>query len=268
MSATSSLASILSLVVVTSLGLAACAAADDAPAPDDGTAPAIQDEELKKSITSCQVDGDCVAVPRGGCCSNGWKDAVNAKQTKAYESATKCKTVPRPFCPMYVVRDMRVAQCDGATRQCKMFAADDIACGGFTAHPHQCPTGTTCSHLGVNPDAAGNCVVDALLPLQGAWGADQATLAITKSGGSVGEGCGDATLENIEMTDATHFTANGSHTAGTGVRPPQGQGPVATPATFVGRLSGSTLTLTMHEGAATTKWTFTKNRHVDLVHCL
>ncbi len=154
-----SVLSFVALASITTFSVVACQANTDA-SPDDDETGSVQSEELKKSITSCSVDDDCVAVPRGGCCQNGWNEAVNKHHTKAYANATKCTLNPRPMCPMYMVHDTRVAQCDTAKKQCKMFEIDEIKCGGFMMNSHQCPTGYSCDHTGVNPDLPGKCVQD------------------------------------------------------------------------------------------------------------
>jgi hypothetical protein len=68
---------------------------------------------------ACTTDTDCVAVPRAGCCDNGWKEAVAASQKDAYAQANAC-TRQRPVCPMYKVRDRRVAYCDPQAHLCAM----------------------------------------------------------------------------------------------------------------------------------------------------
>ena len=144
----------LSLVGATAV---ACSTSTD-PSPDDSSAEST-DEELRASITSCKADDDCVAVPRGGCCSNGWKEAVNKHHIRAYENATKCK-VQNMMCPMYVVLDKRVAQCNTGTNKCEMVQPEDIRCGGFTMNPHSCPDGYSCDFAGVVPDVPGTCKAD------------------------------------------------------------------------------------------------------------
>jgi hypothetical protein len=150
--------SFFAFAALASFSVIACTASTDDSSSDDSSS-SVQDQELKKSTTSCNVDDDCVAVPRGGCCSNGWKEAVNKHHTKAYENATKCKN-PQQICPMFVVLDQRVAQCDTGTKQCKMVDIGDIACGGFTANPHECPAGYSCDTTGVTPDLPGTCKQD------------------------------------------------------------------------------------------------------------
>jgi hypothetical protein len=105
---------------------------------------------------SCQVDSDCVAVPVAGCCNNGWKIAVNQGQVDAYDAANAC-TTPHPICPLYIVNDTRVAECSSSTHKCEMIDPTAIRCGGFVAHPHQCPTGYQCHYTNV-PDVPGTCV--------------------------------------------------------------------------------------------------------------
>lgn len=146
--------SFFALAAITSFSVVACTASTDTA--EEPTAES-QDQDLKKSITACNTDDDCVAVPQGGCCSNGWLAAVNKHHTQAYENATKCK-VQNMMCPMYVVDDTRVAQCNTAKKQCEMVHVEDIACGGFIMNAHQCPDGYTCDHTGKNPDTAGTCV--------------------------------------------------------------------------------------------------------------
>jgi len=73
------------------------------------------------AFQACQADSDCVAVPRVGCCHNGWKEAVNVAQKDAYAASFTCQT--RPLCPMYIIRDMRVPRCDLHTHLCGMVQA-------------------------------------------------------------------------------------------------------------------------------------------------
>jgi hypothetical protein len=69
---------------------------------------------------ACQTDADCIAVPRAGCCRNGWKEAVAVTQQDAYAQANACTRTPRPICPMYIARDSRVARCDPQAHLCTM----------------------------------------------------------------------------------------------------------------------------------------------------
>lgn len=68
---------------------------------------------------ACQQDSDCVAVPRVGCCNNGWLEAVNTGQKDAYAKSFVCPA-PRPMCPMYIVHDTRTPKCDTTTQLCIM----------------------------------------------------------------------------------------------------------------------------------------------------
>jgi hypothetical protein len=99
--------------------------------------------EGKPSFYDCQTDDDCVAISKGGCCANGWKVAVNVNEVMAYEAANAC-TVKNPICPLYVVNDTRVAQCNTTTNQCEMVApkcVDNVLCKLGT---HWSPTACKC----------------------------------------------------------------------------------------------------------------------------
>jgi hypothetical protein len=87
--------------------------ASSASNEEDGGAPA--------RFRACGADSDCVAVPRVGCCHNGWKEAVAASQKDAYAASFVCPD-PHPVCAMYLIRDAREPQCDRATRLCRMMA--------------------------------------------------------------------------------------------------------------------------------------------------
>jgi hypothetical protein len=89
------------------LDASAMASSDDAGAP--------------VRFRACSADTDCVAVPRVGCCHNGWKEAVAASQKDAYTASFVCPD-PHPVCAMYLIRDAREPQCDRATRLCTMIA--------------------------------------------------------------------------------------------------------------------------------------------------
>ena len=132
----SKLVSLFALVAASSFSVAACAANTDQPAAEE---PAASDEQDLSSakITACTTDADCVAVPQGGCCNNGYLAAVNKHHTKAYENSTECKTVPRPFCPQFLVHDTRIAQCNETAGKCEMVAPKDCRTTG-------CGTGSKC----------------------------------------------------------------------------------------------------------------------------
>ncbi len=92
-----------------------------ASAPEAGPAATTDvDGGLAARFRSCNADPDCVAVPRAGCCRNGWNEAVNASQKDAYEQAYACTRTPRPICPMFMVRDTRVARCNAQSHLCEM----------------------------------------------------------------------------------------------------------------------------------------------------
>jgi hypothetical protein len=106
------------------------------PPPAPSTAPVASDETMmgpgpaeengadagNAQYRGCQQDGDCIAVPRVGCCNNGWLEAVSATQKDAYAKSFVCPT-PRPMCPMYVVHDTRTPKCDPGTHLCTMVSA-------------------------------------------------------------------------------------------------------------------------------------------------
>lgn len=108
--------------------------------------------------TSCQTDSDCVAVSRGGCCPNGVNVAVSSGAEDDYAAASACTITPHPLCPFAVILDRRAAQCNFTTNHCEMVAPEDIRCGGFTAHPHQCTSGYSCQLTVSMPDIPGKCV--------------------------------------------------------------------------------------------------------------
>ena len=70
---------------------------------------------------ACSADADCVAVPRVGCCHNGWNEAVAVSQKDAYAASFVCPEA-HPICAMFLVRDTRVPRCDGATHLCRLVA--------------------------------------------------------------------------------------------------------------------------------------------------
>ncbi len=109
-----------------------------------------------KDFFACKVDSDCVAIPLAGCCDNGYKVAVNVNEVDAYDAANAC-TTPNPVCPLFVINDTRVAQCDFTTHACQMIDPTQIHCGGFINPSHSCPSGYSCKFSGV-PDVGGTCV--------------------------------------------------------------------------------------------------------------
>ena len=134
-----------------------CAADTTAPAPESDPAETTGDAiKSAAKIFACNVDSDCVAVTKAGCCHNGWLEAVNKNETKQYEKLYTPK-VCTVMCPMFMVKDERVAECNTGAKKCEMVDVAAIACGGFTRNPHACPTGTVC-HFDHVPDIPGKCV--------------------------------------------------------------------------------------------------------------
>ncbi len=107
---------------------------------------------------ACEADSDCVAIEQASCCPNGYLVAVNNCEVKAYDKKYACENPPA-VCPLYVVKDSRVAQCDFTKHQCQMIDPTQIQCGGFidASLQHQCPTGFSCE-LGAVADLPGSCV--------------------------------------------------------------------------------------------------------------
>jgi hypothetical protein len=104
---------------------------------------------------SCESDADCVAIYQPACCPNGRKVAVVKGEEQAYEDANACQDPPK-VCPLAVIYDGRVAQCDNTTHECAMIDPLDIRCGGFTRNPHACPDNFQC-HYDHVPDVPGTC---------------------------------------------------------------------------------------------------------------
>jgi hypothetical protein len=138
------------LALLFSVAGAACTAA---PGPEAGST--AEGDTKAANYFSCHHDDDCVAVARVGCCSNGWKEAVNVDKVDAYEASGP--KVCNMMCPMFMVDDTRVAQCDTAAHKCEMVQPDEITCGGFVANAHHCPDGYDCINDGHVPDVPGTC---------------------------------------------------------------------------------------------------------------
>ncbi len=113
---------------------------------------------------ACNQDSDCTAVERVGCCPNGINEAVNKHHATDYENSFVCQT--HQMCPLYVILDTRQPECNLGTNRCEMVDIDKIACGGFTMHPHSCPSGYTCQLPSNIPDAPGKCVKQACVQTQ------------------------------------------------------------------------------------------------------
>ncbi len=90
---------------------------DASPASGDATGEAGAPVRFR----ACNVDADCAAVPRVGCCHNGWNEAVAVSQRDAYAASFVCPEA-HPICAMFIVRDARVPRCDAATHLCALVA--------------------------------------------------------------------------------------------------------------------------------------------------
>ncbi len=104
---------------------------------------------------ACTVDSDCVAVPKVGCCANGYKEALNAKFVDAYKASFICPA-PNLACPDIMVNDTREPECNGEVHSCGLVAVKSIKCGGLIKNAHQCPEGTRCVRNRL-PDLPGTC---------------------------------------------------------------------------------------------------------------
>lgn len=107
------------------------------------------------AMLACNKDADCVSIPQPMCCPNGKHVAVNKDHVDEYVDANACAQPPQ-ICPLYLVNEDRVAECDVDVHQCVMVEPADIRCGGFTMNPHQCPSGFAC-HYDHVPDVPGTC---------------------------------------------------------------------------------------------------------------
>ena len=105
---------------------------------------------------ACQRDADCVAIYEGGCCPNGRKVAVAKSSRTDYEDAHQCQNPPA-VCPLALILDSRVAECNTGTQKCEMVDPATMACGGFTTNPHTCAAGYSC-RINRIPDLPGHCV--------------------------------------------------------------------------------------------------------------
>ena len=134
----------------------ACASADGQST--EANAQSADELKRKNDFFSCNADSDCIAVPRAACCNNGYKEAVNKHKTRQYADANVC-TQPQ-ICPLFLINDTRVAECNTASKKCEMVAVADIACGGFVRNAHQCPADQDCLTgpvVGRHPDVPGVC---------------------------------------------------------------------------------------------------------------
>jgi hypothetical protein len=108
----------------------------------------------------CSTDSDCERVPNvEKCCGDCTFEAVNSQQVDAYQNANWCPNKPQA-CPLACRLDTRVAQCNKGKGKCEMVEITDIACGGFTMNPHQCPSGYSCVFKKHVADIPGKCEKD------------------------------------------------------------------------------------------------------------
>lgn len=118
----------------------------------------------------CEVDTDCTAVPRVGCCEDGWKEAVNKTRVAEYSTSFDMSTCATT-CPPFVIEDKRQPLCNHDKGRCEMVEIRDIACGGNSPNPHRCPAGYTCKTPDGSPaDVPGRCVSDTPKPDDGCGG--------------------------------------------------------------------------------------------------
>lgn len=79
---------------------------------------------------------------------------------------------------------------------------------------------------------------------EGDWGGSNASLSLSRTGGTLSYACGAGTMDSgWILTDAGLLTGTGKHFFGGGPLPIQGRPPH--PATYSGRIDGRTLTLTV-----------------------
>lgn len=88
-------------------------------APQPGPCGGADRQVAAEPFRWCLSNDDCVAVPVVGCCHNGWKTSVNRDEEDAYEHSFVCPQ-ERPLCPLYLVVDRRVPECDAATHLCEL----------------------------------------------------------------------------------------------------------------------------------------------------
>jgi hypothetical protein len=111
-----------------------------------------------EGIFTCASDHDCVAVARAECCPTGLKAAINASAEARYYATYACGDHPN-VCPIYLIVDRRVAECNRGSRRCELIDPEQIQCGGFIRDPHQCAPGWTCQRNAI-PDLPGQCIAN------------------------------------------------------------------------------------------------------------
>jgi hypothetical protein len=124
--------------------------AGDAGAAGTGADAALPD------FYACADDSECVAVPKVGCCLNGYKEAVSKASAEAYKLSFTCPN-PNQMCPQILVNDARIAECSNETHKCEMVEIQEIRCNGLLRTSHKCPDGYRCV-LPKKPDLPGKCV--------------------------------------------------------------------------------------------------------------
>src|SRR5579871_1436403 len=107
----------MSISKIVSLATVALLAACTANTNSDPVASGNEQDLSAKSMFSCKVDADCVAVEIPSCCPNGMHDAVNVNHVSQYLEQNECKDPPH-VCPLFLIDDTRVATCDSATKKC------------------------------------------------------------------------------------------------------------------------------------------------------
>ena len=148
-------ASVLSVALCGVL-TAACGGAPDT-ASTAGETTGDEQDLTRAKFAHCTTDSDCVATTQAGCCPNGRLAAVNASDVDAYYAANVC--LSKKLCPIAMIHDTRVAQCNTTKKRCELIEPTAMACGGFVINPHSCPDGFSCQASQI-PDAPGRCVAD------------------------------------------------------------------------------------------------------------
>lgn len=88
------------------------------------------------------------------------------------------------------------------------------------------------------------CAAPTAPSVLGAWGGTEASLTLTRFGGTVAYACGAGTIDSTWTLSADgHFAASGRHYFGGGPAPAQGRPPH--PARYAGQVEGDHLTLTV-----------------------
>lgn len=123
---------------------------------DAGDASMAAADDAGTGFYDCTMDSDCTAVPKVGCCINGYMEAVSTRSVEAYKASFICPT-PNQVCPHVMVSDTRQPECNNGTHQCEMVEIKSIQCGGFIRNQHRCPEGLRCVFKHV-PDIPGTCV--------------------------------------------------------------------------------------------------------------